>query len=201
MLYTPLINQLINALRCLPGVGPRSAQRMAFHFLQQGRESGLLLAKTLEQTITQVNHCKRCRTFSEQDLCNICANLRRDNSLLCVVENPADIIALEQTNSYAGLYFVLMGHLSPIDGIGPNEIGINDLTSLLSSETAVKETIIATNSTVEGEATAHYIASLIHAKKIKCSRIAHGIPIGGELEYIDINTLAKALIGRTEITI
>jgi recombination protein RecR len=200
MFYTQLIDQLINNLRCLPGIGPRSAQRMAFYLLQQGRNDGLQLAKSLEQTLTQVGHCKRCRTFSEHDICNICSNLRRDNSILCVVETPADIIAIEQTNSYHGLYFVLMGHLSPIDGIGPNEIGINELNDLFLQENTIKETIIATNPTVEGEATAHYIANLIRAKNIKCSRIAHGIPLGGELEYTDTNTLARALIGRIEIT-
>lgn len=201
MLYTPLIDSLINALRRLPGIGPRAAQRMAFHLLHQGRKTGLLLAQILEQAVTQVGHCKCCRTFSEHEVCNICTNPQRDHSLLCVVETPIDIMAIEQTNSYAGLYFVLLGHLSPIDGIGPDEIGLNELTSLLATKATVKETIIATNSTVEGEATAHYIANLISSKNIKCSRIAHGIPLGGELEYIDINTLTTALIGRTEITI
>lgn len=201
MLYTQLIDQLISALRCLPGVGPRSAQRMAFHLLQQGRSDGLLLAKTLEQALTQVGHCKRCRTFSEYELCNICSNTRRDNSLLCIIETPADIVAIEQTNSFHGLYFVLMGHLSPIDGIGPNEIGVNELADLITKEATVKEVIIATNPTVEGEATAHYLANLIRVRKIKCTRIAHGIPLGGELEYIDLNTLAKALMGRVEITV
>ncbi|CAL7963755.1 DNA repair protein RecR [Gammaproteobacteria bacterium] len=199
MLYTQLIDQLINALRFLPGVGPRSAQRMAFYLLQQGRDDGLLLAKTLEQALTNVGHCKRCRTFSEHDLCNICSSPRRDNSLLCIVETPADIIAIEQTHSYHGLYFALMGHLSPIDGIGPNEIGVNDLADLLIRENTIKEAIIATNPTVEGEATAHYLANLIHVRQIKCTRIAYGIPQGGELEYIDLNTLARALAGRIEI--
>jgi len=200
MLYTQLIDQLINALRYLPGVGPRSAQRMAFYLLQQGRSDGLHLAKTLEQALTQVGYCKRCRTFSEHDLCNICSNSRRDNSLLCIVETPADIVAIEQTNSYHGLYFALLGHLSPIDGIGPNEIGVGDLANLLMQENTIKEAIIATNPTVEGEATAHYLASLIRARDIKCTRIAHGIPLGGELEYIDLNTLARAMTGRIEIT-
>jgi recombination protein RecR len=200
MLYTQLIDQLINALRCFPGVGPRSAQRMAFHLLQRGRDDGLLLAKILEQVLTNVGHCKRCRTFSEHDLCNICSNPRRDNSLLCIVETPADIIAIEQTHSYHGLYFTLMGHLSPIDGIGPNEIGVSNLTDLLIREETIKETIIATNPTVEGEATSYYLANLIRTRQIKCTRIAHGIPQGGELEYIDLNTLARALAGRIEIT-
>lgn len=199
MLYTHLIDQLINTLRFLPGVGPRSAQRMAFYLLQQGRSDGLLLAKTLEQALTNVGHCQRCRTFSEHDLCNICSNSRRDSSLLCIVETPADIIAIEQTHSYHGLYFTLMGHLSPIDGIGPNEIGINDLVSLLAQENTIKEIIIATNPTVEGEATAHYLANLIRERQIKCTRIAHGVPQGGELEYIDLNTLARALVGRVEL--
>lgn len=200
MLYTQLIDQLINSLRCLPGVGPRSAQRMAFYLLQQGRDDGLRLATTLKQALTQVGHCKQCRTFSEHELCNICSNQRRDNTLLCIVETPADIIAIEQTNSYRGLYFVLMGHLSPIDGIGPNEIGINHLTTLLTQDNPIKEIIVATNPTVEGEATAHYLSSLIRPRNIKCTRIAHGIPLGGELEYIDINTLARAFTGRIEIT-
>ncbi|MBU0744975.1 MAG: recombination mediator RecR [Gammaproteobacteria bacterium] len=200
MSYTQLVDQLIHALRSLPGIGPRSAQRMAFYLLQQGRNDGLSLAKTLEQTLTQVGNCKRCRTFSEHDTCNICSNTKRDSSLLCIVETPIDILAIEHTNSYRGLYFVLMGHLSPIDGLGPNEIGINELSSLLNSENEIKEIIIATNPTVEGEATAQYIANLAHLmEKFKCTRIAHGIPFGGELEYTDSNTLAQALAKRTEI--
>lgn len=198
MLYTALIGQLINALRHLPGVGPRSAQRMAFYLLEQGKDQALVLARALEDAITNVTHCKQCRTFSESELCHICSNPKRDNSLLCVVESPADIVALEQTNSFRGLYFVLMGHLSPIDGIGPKDIGITELTQLLANNTT-KEVILATNPTVEGEATAYYIANLVHAKNIKCTRIAHGIPMGGELEYIDSNTLARALLGRLDI--
>lgn len=198
MLYTNLIEQLINALRCLPGIGPKSAQRMAFYLLEQGKDNALTLAKVLEQAITKIGRCKYCRTFSELELCQICDNQRRDASLLCVVETPADIIAIEQTNSYRGKYFVLMGHLSPIDGIGPKEIGINELTSLLDTNT-INEVILATNPTVEGEATAHYIANLIHQRNIHCTRIAYGIPMGGELEYIDSNTLARALTGRLEI--
>jgi len=200
MLYTTLIEQLVNALRALPGIGPKSAQRMAFFLLERGRSNGLTLAKALEQAINNVGNCKRCRTFSENDLCNICASGRRDEALLCVVETPADIVAIEQTNSYRGYYYVLMGHLSPIDGIGPNEIGINELLQQLNLNPAIQEIILATNPTVEGEATAHYIASRINNKAIKCSRIAYGIPMGGELEYIDSNTLARALSGRLEIT-
>lgn len=199
MLYTHLIDQLIGALRYLPGIGPKSAQRMAFHLLQQGRSEGLLLAQNLEQALTKVGNCKNCRTFSEYELCNICASNRRDDTSLCIVESPADIIAIEQTNTYHGRYFVLMGHLSPIDGIGPNEIGIGELNNLLAGQTAITEVIIATNPTVEGEATAYYIANLMHARAIKCTRIAHGVPLGGELEYVDANTLAKALHGRIEI--
>jgi recombination protein RecR len=200
MLYTQLVDQLIQSLRSLPGIGQRSARRMAFHLLQQGRTDGLQLAKNLKETLTQVGNCKRCRTFSEHDICNICANSQRDRSLLCIVETPIDILVIEQTNSYGGLYFTLMGHLSPIDGIGPNEIGISKLINLLNSEPELQKIIIATNPTVEGEATAYYIANIIHdMKKSKCTRIAHGIPFGGELEYTDSNTLAQALMGRVEI--
>lgn len=193
-MFSPLIQQLIQALRCLPGVGPKSAQRMAFHLLERDRENGLALAKTLQQTLTQVSRCQRCRTFSETDLCTLCSNSNRDSSLLCIVETPADVIAIEQISSYRGYYFVLMGHLSPLDGIGPNEIGIDALIQRLDPE--IKEIILATNSTVEGEATAHYIANLIKNRNIKCTRIAHGIPMGGELEYLDGNTLARALAAR-----
>lgn len=200
MSYTKLVDQLIQSLRCLPGIGPRSAQRMAIHLLQKGRNDGLLLAQILKKALTEVDYCRRCRTFSENKLCNICSNPKRDHTILCVVETPIDIIAIEQTNSYQGLYFALMGHLSPIDGIGPNEIGINELKDLLNSEDEIKEVIVATNPTVEGEATAHYIASLIHDNiKARCTRIAHGVPFGGELEYTDRNTLAQALARRIEI--
>lgn len=199
MLYTHLIDQLINTLRYLPGVGPKSAQRMAFHLLQQGRSEGMLLAQSLEQALTKVGNCKNCRTFSEHDLCNICSNNKRDDTMLCIVESPSDIIAIEQTNTYRGRYFVLMGHLSPIDGIGPNEIGVCELNILLAGQDSITEVIIATNPTVEGEATAYYMANLMHAQGIKCTRIAHGVPLGGELEYVDLNTLAKALSGRIEI--
>lgn len=193
-MFSPLIQQLIQALRCLPGVGPKSAQRMAFHLLERDRENGLSLATVLQQTLTQVGHCKRCCTFSETELCTLCSNSNRDISLLCVVETPADVMAIEQISSYRGYYFVLMGHLSPLDGIGPNEIGIDALMQRLDHE--VKEIILATNSTVEGEATAHYIANLVKNRNIKCTRIAHGIPMGGELEYLDGNTLARALAAR-----
>jgi recombination protein RecR len=193
-----MINKLINALRCLPGVGPKTAQRMAFHLLERGRDDGLQLAATLNQALTQIGHCQSCRTFTEAQLCNICANPKRDTKTICIVETPADIIAVEGTNSYHGKYFVLMGHLSPIDGIGPNEIGIPALIPRLNNQN-IQEVIIATNPTVEGDATAHYIADIVHAKNIRCTRLAHGIPMGGELEYIDSNTLARAFSGRTEL--
>lgn len=198
MSQNSLIEQLINALRCLPGIGPKSAQRMAFYLLEQGKENALILAKTIEQAIAQIGRCQSCRTFSETTYCHICSNPRRDSNLICIVETPADIIAIEQTNSYRGKYFVLMGHLSPIDGIGPKEIGVNELTTLL-DQTQIGEIIIATNPTVEGEATAHYLATLIQPRKIRCTRIAYGIPMGGELEYIDSNTLARAMLGRLEV--
>lgn len=195
-----LIDKLVNALRCLPGVGPKSAQRMAFYLLdhQKGRTCGITLANTLEQAIQRVGHCQLCRTLSETELCDICNNPRRNSALLCIVETPADIIAIEHTNIYSGRYFVLMGHLSPIDGIGPNELGIDKLSALLESS-MLSEVIIATNPTVEGEATAHYLHNLIKTKNIKCSRLAYGIPLGGELEYVDSNTLARSLNGRLEM--
>lgn len=195
MSFSPLINQLVAALRCLPGIGPKSAQRMAFHLLERERHSGLALAKILEQAIEQVGHCQRCRTLSETALCTLCANQNRDHSLLCIVESPADVLAIEQTGSYRGYYFVLMGRLSPLDGIGPEELGIEKLIHHL-TEFMPTEVILATNPTVEGEATAHYLAGLIKQKNIKSTRIAHGVPLGGELEYIDGNTLARALAGR-----
>lgn len=189
------IETLINALRCFPGIGPKTAQRMAYYILERGKEKGLLLSKALEQAINKVTNCKYCRALTENEICNICANPKRDNSLLCVIETPADIIAIEQTNAYNGLYFVLMGRLSPLDGIGPNEIGINILQERI-NQGHIRELILATNFTIEGEATAHYISNLITSHDIKCSRIAHGVPMGGELEYLDANTLAKALSGR-----
>lgn len=197
-MLSPLIQQLIQALRCLPGVGPRSAQRMAFHLLERDRDNGISLAKILQETLTKVGHCENCRTFSETNICHLCANLARDPAILCIVETPADVIAIEQLGSFRGLYFVLMGHLSPLDGIGPNEIGIDLLLQRL-QQNEIKEIILATNSTVEGEATAHYIANLVRSKNIRCTRIAHGVPMGGELEYLDGGTLSRALAARTLI--
>jgi len=198
VLFSPLIDQLITALRCLPGVGPKSAQRMAFHLLERERDAGLALAKALETAIDRVGHCNACRTLSETALCSICNNANRDATLLCIVETPTDVIAIEQTGSYRGYYFVLMGRLSPLDGIGPQELGIDQLLKRL-AEQIPHEVILATNPTVEGEATAHYLAELIKQHGISVTRIAHGVPLGGELEFVDGNTLARALTGRAEV--
>lgn len=195
---TPLINQLIEALRCLPGVGPKSAQRMSYHLLERDRPAALHLAAMLQQAVEQVGHCARCRTLSETELCPICASPRRDPASLCIVESPADVAALEQVTGYQGRYFVLMGHLSPLDGIGPEEIGLRELGQLL-DEGEVKEVILATNPTVEGEATAHYISEMVRKRQIRATRLAHGIPLGGELEYVDGGTLSHAFNGRREV--
>ncbi|MDX9740836.1 MAG: recombination mediator RecR [Gammaproteobacteria bacterium] len=198
MTDSPLIGRLIEALRCLPGVGPKSAQRMAFHLLERNREGALRLAKALEEAVERVGHCERCRTLSETALCRLCASDRRDPAQLCVVENPADVQAIEQTTSFQGLYFVLMGHLSPLDGIGPEDIGLDRLAQRFASG-EVREVILATNPTVEGEATAHYIADMAREHGIRASRIAYGVPFGGELEYVDAGTLSHALAGRRDI--
>ncbi|MAY03336.1 MAG: recombination protein RecR [Gammaproteobacteria bacterium] len=204
MNYSPLIEQLIQAFQRLPGVGPKSAQRMVLHFLEKDRDGGRQLAKALEEAVEGVGQCQRCRTLSEEDICQICADPRRDSSLLCVVETPADVFAVEQSSTYKGYYFVLMGHLSPIDGIGPEEIGVNDLVQRV-KESAAAELILATNPTVEGEATAYYIAEQmkipeLQERQLKVSRIAHGIPLGGELEYIDGGTLIHSFAGRQSIS-
>lgn len=187
---------MIEAFRVLPGVGPKSAQRMAFYLLERDREGGQRLAHLLTQAIKQVGQCEHCRILCEKPVCAICDNKNRDRSLLCVVQGPAHVAAIEQTGGYPGLYFVLQGHLSPIDGRGPKEIGIDAFVRRISTNT-VKEVVLATNSTVEGEATAYYIADLVKSHNIKVTRIAHGVPMGGELEYIDGGTLAKALLDRT----
>lgn len=196
--YSPLIAQLIDALRCLPGVGPKSAQRMTFHLLERNREGARHLSKTLAQAVDKVGYCGRCRTLSETELCTVCADDRRDNGLLCVVETPADVIAIEQSTAFKGLYFVLMGHLSPLDNIGPEDIGLDRLGERL-DDGSVKEVILATNPTVEGEATAYYISEMVHARNLKASRIAYGVPFGGELEYVNTGTLAHAFAGRQQI--
>lgn len=193
-----LIGQLIETLRCLPGVGPKSAQRMAYHLLEHDREGGRQLADALNQAMERVGNCRECRTLSEEERCPLCANERRDRSLLCVVESPADVQALEQSTGYQGLYFVLMGHLSPLDGIGPEALGLDLLESRLAAG-EIRELILATNPTVEGEATAHFVSEMAHARGIRSTRIAHGVPMGGELEYIDSGTLSHAFAGRQEI--
>ena len=195
MLYPPSLIRLIEALRCLPGVGPKSAQRMAFHLLEKDRKGGASLADSLQKALSSVGRCRRCRMFADGEFCPICASPARDRSLLCFVESPADVAAIEQSGSYRGCYFVLMGHLSPLDGIGPDELGFGQLGALL-AEGTIKEAILATNTTVEGEATAHVIAELAARHQVKSSRIAHGVPVGGELEYVDGGTLAHALAGR-----
>ncbi len=196
MKFSPLVQELIEALRCLPGVGVKSAQRMAFYLLERNRIGGRKLASTLAQAMDNIGHCQQCRTFTEQPLCSICENPRRTLvEQLCVVESPADVIAIEQTGDFQGKYFVLMGHLSPIDGIGPDDLGLDILATQLASG-QFKELILATNPTVEGEATAHYIADLAAQYNVDISRIAHGVPVGGELEFVDGNTLSHALTGR-----
>jgi recombination protein RecR len=198
MLYPPSLNRLIEALRCLPGVGPKSAQRMAFHLLERDRDGGRELGTAVAAAIDKLGHCRRCRMFAEGELCPVCASTTRDTALLCVVESPADVVAIEATASYRGAYFVLMGHLSPLDGVGPAEIGIAAFEKLL-TEGDVREVILATNPTVEGEATAHFLAEVVARFGLRASRIAHGVPVGGELEYVDGGTLAHALAGRQAI--
>jgi len=195
MAHSPLIKQLIERFRCLPGVGAKSAQRMTYHLLERDREGALNLSYALTQAAEQVGHCKQCRILTEYECCDICLSQKRDQSLLCVVETPSDVYAIEQSGSYQGLYFVLMGHLSPLDGIGPQELHLDKLKKRVESET-ISEIILATNTTVEGEATAHYIVEMLKSSTIKISRIAHGIPLGGELEYIDGSTLEHAFKGR-----
>ncbi|MET0379144.1 MAG: recombination mediator RecR [Spongiibacteraceae bacterium] len=196
--FSPLIDQLIDALRVLPGVGPKSAQRMAFQILERNRDGGTRLAHALENAVAEVGHCRQCHTLTELELCGICTDPRRDLQMLCVVESPADVMALEQAGSYRGLYFVLMGHLSPIDGIGPAEIGVDRLFDQV-RERQIGEVILATNPTVEGEATAFYITDYLKTLGVIVSRIAHGVPLGGELEYVDSGTLAHALSGRRRV--
>jgi len=199
MHYTPALARLIEALRCLPGVGPKSAQRMAFHLLERDRDGGRLLGHALADALAKVGNCARCRMLSEEELCMICASPRRNAAELCVVESPADVVAIEQSAGFRGRYFVLMGHLSPLDGIGPAELGLDDFEKLLDGG-GVGEVILATNPTAEGEATAHYLGELALRRGVKASRIAHGVPVGGELEYVDGGTLAHALAGRTAVS-
>jgi recombination protein RecR len=198
MHFSPLLEQLIEALRCLPGVGPRTAQRMAFQLLERNREKGKQLATILQTAMENIRHCKQCRTFSETEYCRLCLSNERDKTILCIIENPADMTAVEQMGHYRGLYFVLMGRLSPLDGIGPEELGIPQLISFVAKGN-IKEVIIATNPTMEGAATAYYISESIKQYTLKITRIAHGVPLGGELEYIDSGTLAHAFAGREEV--
>lgn len=191
----PALEQLVEALRCLPGVGPKSALRMAYHLLQRDRKGANTLALALDNALQVVSHCGLCNNFSEQAVCPVCASSKRDGSLLCVVEMPIDFMMLEQTQAYQGLYFVLMGRLSPLDGVGPREIHLDKLIKR-AQDGLVQEVILATNYTVEGEATAHYISELLRARGIKVSRIARGLPMGGEIEHVDSGTLAQAMMER-----
>ncbi len=194
----PALEQLIESLRCLPGVGPRSALRMAYYLLQRDRKGANGLALALSGALETVGHCQLCNNFSEQPTCQVCTSEKRDASMLCIVEMPTDVMMLEQTQSYNGLYFVLMGRLSPLDGIGPKEINLEKLLKRAQDGT-IKEVILATNYTVEGEATAHYIIELLKTKGLQVSRIARGLPMGGEIEYIDSGTLAQALVERKSV--
>lgn len=199
MKFSPTLARLIESLRILPGVGPKSAQRMAFNLLERNREGALALAGALQDAVAGVRHCSRCRMLTDGELCAVCAAPQRDEGLLCVVESPADVAAVEQSGGYRGRYFVLMGHLSPLDGIGPEELGVAQLEGIM-AEGQVREVILATNPTVEGEATAHFLGDLVARRGIRASRIAHGVPVGGELEYVDGGTLAHALAGRQVIS-
>ena len=193
-----LLEQLIDALRVLPGVGQKSAQRMAYHLLERQRDGGVRLSAALAEAMERIGHCRRCRDFSETETCPMCASGSRDSHLLCVVESPADRLAIEQATGFRGHYFVLQGRLSPLDGIGPRELGLEQLVQRL-REGEVRELIVATNPTVEGEATAHYLAQLARAQGVQPSRLAHGVPLGGELEYVDRGTLSHAFGSRSEI--
>lgn len=195
MSFSPLIQNLISTLRCLPGVGPRSAQRMAFHLLERDRDGARQLALAIQEAAAKVAHCSLCRILCETTICRYCESDLRDRSLICVVETPADVLAIEQTAGFKGVYFVLMGHLSPIDGIGPEDIGIELFRSRL-DQGDIREVILATNPTVEGEATAHYLSQIVKERRITATRIAHGVPLGGELEYLDGGTLARAISHR-----
>ena len=196
MQHSPALAALIEALRALPGVGPKSAQRMAFHLLQDARPAAETLAMALQRAVERVNRCRQCRMLTEAELCEICASSQRDAALLCVVESPADVVAIEQSGGYRGRYFVLMGHLSPLDGIGPEQLGSAQFVALLDAG-PVREVILATNSTVEGEATAHFLAQLVRQRGLHASRIAHGVPVGGELDSLDEGTLSAAIRQRT----
>ena len=198
MKFSPSLENLIDALRCLPSIGPKSAQRMTLHLLERDREAALELADALREAVEKVGHCSLCRNFTELEVCEICCDPRRDKTVVCVVETPADVLAIEHSASFRGLYFVLMGHLSPIDGIGPAEIGLDAFQQRVIDE-GIEEVILATNPTVEGEATAYYLTEMLLPVGVRVSRIAHGVPLGGELEYVDGSTLAHALSGRRPV--
>lgn len=198
MKFPPRLQQLLQALRRLPGVGPKTAQRMAFHLLERDREGAEALVAALGEALAGIGRCRSCRMFAEGELCPVCAAGSRDAALLCVVESPADVIAVEESAGYRGLYFVLHGRLSPLDGIGPGELGIDQFAERLAGGT-VREVILATSATVEGEATAAYLASIAHRHGLRATRIAHGVPIGGELEYVDGGTLSRAIAGRVTV--
>ena len=195
MSESSLLNELVDAFKCLPGVGARTAQRMSFHLLENDRPAGMKLAAAMREAIEKISHCTSCRTLTEHEQCRICSNTTRDESLLCIVENPSDVIALEQATDYKGYYFVLMGKLSPLDGIGPEQLGLDMLETRL-AQGKVKELILATNPTIEGEVTAHYIHELALKHDVSATRIAHGVPVGGELDYVDSGTLSHAFDGR-----
>ena len=195
MSSSPLVNQLIEALRCLPSVGPKSAQRMAYYLLERDRSGAENLSAVLAKAAKEVGSCEQCRSLSEQKVCDICTSSARDRSQLCIVETPSDVQVIEQSTNFKGLFFVLMGHLSPLDGIGPEEIGLDVLAKRL-DQNEIKEVVLATNFTVEGEATAHYISEMVNSRNITASRIAHGVPVGGELEYVNSSTLSHAFSGR-----
>ncbi|MCG8517090.1 recombination mediator RecR [Marinobacter sp. CA1] len=199
MAFSPLVDELVESLRCLPGVGQKTAQRMAFHLLEKGRTGGHRLAESLQSAMAGVRRCERCQNFSDTPVCGICENPKRGNGTICVVESPSDLLAIEQAGDYQGGYFVLMGHLSPIDGIGPADIGIECLLQRINDED-ISELILATNPTVEGEATAHYIADRLDGRDVLITRLAHGIPVGGELGYVDGFTLTHAFRGRKPLS-
>ena len=195
MSFSPLVERLMESLRVLPGVGPKTAQRMAMHLLERDRDGGRRLAAVLDEALERVGYCRRCRTLTEEAVCALCESARRDDTLLCVVESPADQLAIEEAGGFRGRYFVLHGHLSPLDGIGPEDIGLDQLEARV-AEGGVEEMILATNPTVEGEATAHYIAAQLAPHGVRLSRLAYGVPMGGELEYVDGGTLSRAFNGR-----
>lgn len=198
MSLSPLIDKLIESLQILPGVGPKSAQRMAFYLLERNRDGASGLSSCLIEAVERIGHCAKCRTLTEHEICSVCANPGRDDAMLCIVETPSDVMLVNKATGYKGLYFVLMGHLSPLDGIGPDELGLDQLAKRLDAGT-VAELILATNPTVEGEATAHYISEMARKRGIRATRLAHGVPLGGELEFVDGGTLSQAFSDRRDL--